>query len=31
MAGASSRSGMSAALTLIGKRFASSLLTLLLV
>ena len=31
MAGASSRSGMSAALTLIGKRFASSLPTLLLV
>ncbi|MBV2151218.1 ABC transporter permease [Sphingobium sp. AS12] len=31
MAGASSASGMSAALTLIGKRFASSLLTLLLV
>lgn len=31
MAGASSQSGMKAALTLIGKRFASSLLTLLLV
>ena len=31
MAGASSQSGMKAALILIGKRFASSLLTLLMV